>query len=373
MRLDFRVFSLAKDHERPEENQDAWAIDPRRGIAAVADGVSSAIFSRYWATILTEAVIAQPPEPDDAEGFRTWLAQQRDVWANRIDLSRLAWYQKAKIKDGAFSTLLWICLHPSDDGDPAACRIRGYAVGDCCLFVIRDGALLGSFPVQTAAELEVDPLAVGSLDLKRDDRLVFQPLDDCGREGDMLVLCTDAVAHWAFTLQESGSPVNWEAYWDMPEVDWQVEVIAMRDRREMRFDDATLMLLRLCADGDEAERIEDRGSRIEDGDEAERIEDRGSRIEEGSEGKALPPGTEEQTAENSGDASQTLPSWLPQSAMSALPGKLDEWKEKIKTLSGQVVDETGKQVARGLGKIRQATESAESAVQEYLKKLRKKE
>jgi hypothetical protein len=358
MRLDFRVFSLAKDHERPEENQDAWAIDPRRGIAAVADGVSSAIFSRYWATILTEAVIVQPPEPDDAEGFRAWLAQQRDVWANRIDLSRLAWYQKAKIKDGAFSTLLWICLHPSDDGDPAACRIRGYAVGDCCLFVIRDGALLGSFPVQTAAELEVDPLAVGSLDLKRDDRLVFQPLDDCGREGDMLVLCTDAVAHWAFTLQESGSPVNWEAYWEMPEETWQAEVIAMRDRREMRFDDATLMLLRLCADGDGVEGGEDRGSRGE------------GEVFDDAVGSALPPGAEEQPA---GDASQALPSWLPQSAMSALPGKLDEWKEKIKTLSGQVVDETGKQVARGLGKIRQATESAESALQEYLKKLRKKE
>ena len=69
MRFEFRDFKLAKDAERPEENQDAFRTDADRGIAAIADGVASGIFARPWARILTRATVAEPPDPADREAF----------------------------------------------------------------------------------------------------------------------------------------------------------------------------------------------------------------------------------------------------------------------------------------------------------------
>ena len=57
-----KTFWLAKDASQAEQYQDAFALDAARGIAAIADGVSSSLFSAPWAKILTEAVVAGPPD-----------------------------------------------------------------------------------------------------------------------------------------------------------------------------------------------------------------------------------------------------------------------------------------------------------------------
>ena len=58
MAFESRVFSLAKDAEHPDENQDACRIDPARAVAVIADGVATGIFSRRWAEILAAATLA---------------------------------------------------------------------------------------------------------------------------------------------------------------------------------------------------------------------------------------------------------------------------------------------------------------------------
>ena len=75
-----RVFALAKDTEQPQQYEDSYAMDPSRGIGVVADGVSSAIFSRAWAGILTEAVAVDPPDPFDPETMSQWLQLRRQTW-----------------------------------------------------------------------------------------------------------------------------------------------------------------------------------------------------------------------------------------------------------------------------------------------------
>ncbi len=250
MRFDFRIFTLAKDPEHPEQNQDAFAVDPRRGIATLADGVASGIFSRSWATILTESMLADTPDPADKDAWRQWLAQRRAAWSARIDVNRLAWFQKAKLKDGTFSTLLAVRLLPVEGASPAesaspvesvspadgispdqppAWNIRGYAVGDTCLFYLREGKTVRTFPIETAAEFDADPLVIGSVNLSRDELVGFRNFEECGRPGDLLVHCTDAVAAWALRRSESGQAPAWENYWDMPEETWQAEVMSLRE------------------------------------------------------------------------------------------------------------------------------------------------
>ena len=80
----------------------------------------------------------------------------------------------------------------------------------------------------------------------RDDLLEFHRIDEPYQPGDLVVLCTDALADWALRSEESGSPPTWSAYWDMPQADWEVEIKSLRDDRQIRFDDTTLVLLRIA-------------------------------------------------------------------------------------------------------------------------------
>ena len=141
--------TLAKDPDYADENQDCFRVDESRGVAAVADGVSSAIFSGLWARILVEAAVDGLPDPEDREAFAPWLAQRREAWSGKIDVSRLAWFQKPKLREGAFSTLLCVRLVAAEEDLPAdasAWRLRGVAIGDTCLFLVRDGQTPAQVP-----------------------------------------------------------------------------------------------------------------------------------------------------------------------------------------------------------------------------------
>lgn len=245
-----RVFKLAKDADHPEQDEDAYGIDAARGIASVADGVASAIFSRQWAGILAAAAVADTPDPNDKESFTRWLAQRRQAWSEQIDVTGLAWFQKAKLPMGAFSTLLWVRVLPTEEDCPGqfgAYRLHCCAIGDSCLFHVRNGELVRTFPVHKAAELEADPIVLGSVDLSRDQLMEFVTLDELCYPDDLLVLCTDAIAAWALRRIESGDPPVWNDYWNMTEPQWQDQIAQLRQRQEMRYDDATLLLLRVTA------------------------------------------------------------------------------------------------------------------------------
>ena len=248
MPFDARVFTVAKDVEFREDFQDACQLDAAHGVAAIADGVTSSLFAGLWANLLTTAVVADPPDPTDAEPWGRWLAQQRSRWAEQIDISNLNWFQKAKLQQGAFSTLLWITLTPRSpaaaDGEPAY-RLRAFAIGDTCLLHLRNGQLLRAFPLDKAEQFDADPLVVGSLDLSHDGLLKFAALDEPCAVGDLLLLCTDAVAAWAIAACQAGDPPAWDRCWEQTDLEWQVEIVEMRQRRQIRCDDSTLVLLRV--------------------------------------------------------------------------------------------------------------------------------
>ena len=247
MRFESQTFWVAKDAEYANEYQDAFEIDAERGIVAIADGVASAIFCGPWARLLTRATVASPPNLSDGAEFQAWLSRYRATWLDEIDLSRITWNQRPKMVDGAMTTLLWIELAPSaaEDGSPAGYRLRCFAIGDCCLFHLRGQDMLRSFPMETAAEFGLDPAVIGSIDRKQDHLIEFQAIEDDCRPGDLLVLCTDALAQWALSQWEAGEPVQWDRYWDLPEEDWLEEVFALRRATRMRYDDTTLVLLRV--------------------------------------------------------------------------------------------------------------------------------
>ena len=61
----------------PREYEDASARSEKLGRAVIADGVSTAIFSRMWAQLLTRTAVANPPPvTDDAKR----AANPAEVW-----------------------------------------------------------------------------------------------------------------------------------------------------------------------------------------------------------------------------------------------------------------------------------------------------
>ena len=247
MPFDWRVFELAKEPEHPDQNQDAWWLNAQDGLAAIADGVTSGLFSRPWARILTRAAVQDWPDPSNEEDFSAWLVDLRNQWEAEIDTSGLAWYQRAKLREGGFSTLVWLRLLENDglrDGREQS-PVEVMAIGDSCLFHIRDDEMLQSFPLDATHAFDSSPLVLGSVDLNRDNQLQFERLEITCRAGDMLVLCTDAVAAWALERHEQGEPVRWSEYWDMSPDAWAAEVCELRMHSKMRYDDATAVLLRI--------------------------------------------------------------------------------------------------------------------------------
>lgn len=248
MRFESQTFWLSKDADAPEQYQDAFELDSERGVAAIADGVSSAIFSGPWARILTRAVVAETPDMEDTAAFVEWLARQREAWKAEIDTSKLTWYQRPKMAAGAMTTLLWVELWPEQTGDDGLAKtyvLRYYAIGDSCLFHVRDGRTLYTAPINHSSEFGLDPSVVGSIDRKLDHLLAFSSANVECLPGDLLVLCTDAIALWAMHRAENGDPLDWESYWNMPYDEWRDEIFAARAETKMRFDDSTLVLLRV--------------------------------------------------------------------------------------------------------------------------------
>ncbi len=256
MLFESRSFWHAKSLEFALEYEDAFEVGDN-GVVAIADGVSSAIFSRAWARILTSAVVEQSPNLSDAEGFRNWLAQRRAEWLQSIDLTKLTWMQRQKLQQvrGAYSTLLWAEFFPWQEADsppdsngPLRFLLRSFAVGDCCLFHIRDGQLLRRFPLETVDEFAEDPITICSVNLNHDHLLEFHTLEDICLAGDMVFLTSDALAKWIYQELEADRPVAWDEFWNLTEDDWNQRVADLRDLPSdcrMRVDDTTLVMLRL--------------------------------------------------------------------------------------------------------------------------------
>lgn len=247
MFFEHQTFWLAKDREHEAAYQDACAVDAERGLAAIADGVSASLFSGRWAKMLVEAAVKHPPRGDAATGgnsWSAWLEPLRRQWAASIDPQALAWHQRPKLQTGGLSTLLWI--EPAG-GDSAGLELDCRAVGDSCLLHVRQGALLRAFPLEASQAFTDSPCALGSVDRQRDHLI---EVSDCRcqcQAGDWLVLCTDALAAWVLRGYEIGRPPDWPAWWQLSLAGWQDTMLDLRQRGELRYDDTTLLLLRVGA------------------------------------------------------------------------------------------------------------------------------
>jgi hypothetical protein len=119
-----------------------------------------------------------------------------------------------------------------------------FAIGDCCMFQIRDDALVLAFPMESAEQFNSRPLLLSSNpDNNRGvwDSIAFGQ-GDC-RDGDVFLFATDALAHWILAESEGGRR-PWRTLCALRSLaDFADLVARLRHDRAMRNDDVTLVRL----------------------------------------------------------------------------------------------------------------------------------
>ncbi|HZZ81474.1 MAG TPA: protein phosphatase 2C domain-containing protein, partial [Gemmataceae bacterium] len=181
--LTWRVFYTPKSGHTADEYEDAFAGDPERGRFAIADGASESAFANVWAQIIVNAYIQTPGS------WSGWLPEARHQWQMKCQERELSWYAEAKVAEGAYAAFLGLSV--------TGRHWHATAVGDCCMFQIRDGGLLRAFPMRRSADFDNRPSLLGSQNRRpcqaRARRVHIRGVLN---PGDTAILMTDALAQW---------------------------------------------------------------------------------------------------------------------------------------------------------------------------------
>ena len=248
-----RRFWLPKAGNRPEEYEDASRViypqhlgvsGRRTARVAVADGASESAFAREWANILTDAFVDRPPDISGlTEGsLCDWLAPAQEEWWDGVPWDSIPWHGEAKARAGAFATMLGLAVGSAPD-DSQRLSWHAVAVGDGCLFVVRDDRLWLSFPLEDAAEFDNNPALVCSNPDNTGDLWegVQRHSGEC-LAGDLFVLASDALACWFLARNDEGLK-PWETLLALDSSVWAAWVAEQRSTGAMRNDDTTVVTI----------------------------------------------------------------------------------------------------------------------------------
>ena len=251
-----RRFWLPKAGNSPEEYEDAsrvvypqriGASGRRTARAAVSDGASESAFAREWANVLADAFVDRPP---DACGFTEdsmcdWLASAQEEWRAGIPWDRIPWHGEAKARAGAFATLVGLTV-ATKPNNSRRLSWRAVAVGDSCLFVVRDDRLWLSFPLEDAAQFDNNPTLVCSNPDNAGEvgDSVHWSDGDCVA-GDLFILASDALACWFLGRNAEGEK-PWRTLLALDASAWAAWVEEQRRAGLMRNDDTTLTIIRVA-------------------------------------------------------------------------------------------------------------------------------
>lgn len=242
MLVETRVHWLPKAGNSEDEYEDAFwpptfSRSGRTVRCAIADGATETSFSRDWARLLVEAY---GQARLSVRGWNEDLAFLGGVWRYNVGQKPLPWYAEEKLRQGAFAALLGLTLAAARDG---SMRWSALAVGDCCLFQLRDRHLVTCFPISRSDEFNSRPYLIGSVRPWGMD--AARPMRASGRSlpGDRFFLMSDALACWFLAAAEADA-CPWEEI-DEAGAAFPNWVTGLRGTGAMRNDDVTLLAVDL--------------------------------------------------------------------------------------------------------------------------------
>lgn len=261
MKLIIRPFRLQKAGNTFEEcedqsfhvflksGQDAYELSDRSlSVVGVADGATEGILSGKWAEILIKTVCRSKNSSPDIRSLVEKASKAWDSWMKNYLTERekhnkpIKWYEEPGLKAGSFSTLLRLVL--SDSGRSEGGDWHAIAVGDSCLFHIREGELIRSFPIENSSSFNNSPSLVSSNPSRNKDLIeLSKMLSGEWRSHDSFYLITDALACW-FLKENEARNSPWASYpfiKNSNKINFESWIDHLRRSDKIKNDDVTLI------------------------------------------------------------------------------------------------------------------------------------
>jgi hypothetical protein len=268
MKIDYHPFWIQKAGNLASVYEDDffpynYPIDiiphnPKYQRYAIADGASTAYLSGLWAGTLVdefglcESEITNKNFLDLVQTLidKKWTARLTDYTKNREDEGKpLSWYDEMALQNGAASTFLEISFALEENKFKE--NFSALAIGDSCLFHVRNDDLVTKFPLNSSADFDNSPLLISS-DSKRNANLqekIAYLKDQSIATGDQILLMTDALASW-FLQEYEKEAKPWEIIGKkaVNKTSFSEWVEELRENKLIRNDDVTLMILIIQGD-----------------------------------------------------------------------------------------------------------------------------
>ena len=165
---------------------------------AVADGASESAFSKEWARLLVRRYYHQ----------RLSLGLLQRCWLRKVTRQPVPWYLEEKIRRGSHATLVELSIRDPKPSEPCGGSWKATAVGDSCLFHVRNDELLTVAPITRSDDFNNHPHLV-STDSSTSYGLNGSRLKTFSGDwmpSDVFYLLTDALAEWTLAEHEAGRP-----------------------------------------------------------------------------------------------------------------------------------------------------------------------
>lgn len=231
--------SCAKEPDRPEANEDAYAFSADRQRLALSDGASESYDSRLWAGLLAKRFAHDPCF--NAE----WMERAIAEYHSEHDFASMSWSQQLAFERGCFATLLAV------DCDEASRRVTLFGVGDSVTVLIVGNRIVRAWPLDDPEKFRERPTLLSTLRPHNDFTLappfnthIRTQVDLTAFQEPTLLCMTDALGEW--TLRVAGDePELLADLLAIRSVDQLTAlVLAERSANRMRVDDSTLAILR---------------------------------------------------------------------------------------------------------------------------------
>jgi hypothetical protein len=256
------TFSVSKRGCPIEECEDAsWVGPDGLGFGelegkslriVVADGASESLLANRWAKRLSSTFGSASSPIRTRKGFvaayrvavNEWTREVADYAAEREARGvPIQWFEEPGLEKGAHSTI--VAVEFLDGRDEAPPSWRAVAIGDSCLFQVRNERLHASFPMQDANAFSHQPPLLSSRG--GDDSVVSRHValhSGAWQHDDSFYVVTDALAAWFLRSAHAGGR-PWVPLRDLNtsdfDLDFEAWVNTRRDEGSMHDDDTTLV------------------------------------------------------------------------------------------------------------------------------------
>lgn len=237
-----RRWTVPKEKEYREANEDYFKLHEGGLRFALADGATESFDSKNWARFLCEAFAR------GQEGGTQWLGEALEEYGRLYRFSDLSWSKQMAYERGSFSTFVGGSI--SEDKK----HLTVIGTGDTVVFVVDGEELMASWPYDNASQFAQRPLLLSTrpelnspIIAADSDSLPKWDFDLTPLKNPVIVCATDALACWILAHDGGISRLflldSEEKFVDL--------VIAERSAGRMRRDDTTMLVFR-GPDGQEA-------------------------------------------------------------------------------------------------------------------------